>query len=66
MSKMREDERDRRIENRATILDEYQPSFTQVAWPERASAVPTEPPRLTLSDRVMMILAGAGYRVIRR
>ena len=34
MSKMREDEIERRIENRAAILDEYQPFFKQCFSPK--------------------------------
>jgi len=30
--KYREDDLDRRVENRAAVLDEFQPSFTQSKW----------------------------------
>lgn len=34
MAKMREDEIDRRIENKAATIDEYQASFTLADWPD--------------------------------
>ena len=68
--KYREDDLDRRIDNRAAVLDECQPSFTQAAWhalpdyfqenddqcfPESVELVaPVEPPPLTVRDKIIL------------
>ena len=68
--KYREDDLDRRIENRAAVLDEYQSSFTQVArqaspdYPQENDEqyfqesveliAPDEPLPLTVRDRVIL------------
>jgi len=68
--KYREDDLDRRIENRAAILDECQPSFTRVAWqasPDYSQGndgqysqesvelvAPVESPPLTVRDKIIL------------
>ena len=66
--KYREDDLDRRIENRAAILDEYQPSFTHLDWSapgdySQESSDDTfeenilplvDPPALTVRDRIIL------------
>jgi hypothetical protein len=59
--KYREDDLDRRVENRAVVLDEFQPSFTQGDWPNSIScyqqgqeyidAIDVDPPVLTAARR---------------
>jgi hypothetical protein len=69
-TKYREDDLDRRIENRAAVLDEFQPSFTQVDWPASRDysqenedqyfegntelVAPVDPPHLTVRDRIIL------------
>src|SRR5262245_23924016 len=68
--KYREDDLDRRIENRATVLDEFQSSFTQGGWEASCDylqenddeyfqencelSFPLDPPPLTLGDRIIL------------